>query len=322
MGIVRKLNKLLSTTWYLPIIVITFVVALSAIITLSNSVEQQSLLEQKSLTPAIDLITKEIIKPLYVAETIARASPLKIRMNDEVINQQKILNKLKLISAEFDMEFFVASEKSRMQYNSNGTSHPLIEGKVEWYFRAKATEQNIVAVLGNINDIRIYYDIKVFDEAGEFLGFIGVSRKLDTFLTAFEGYKKQFGYDFVFVDHEDNIVLSSDRSQVADGKRILKTHQLPWYPAFEQKQDNDKSHNNMVVDIDGEDLLIAEANIDALKWKVFLISPLKTRQNETTLDFVLLAIYILLPLAVILSLTRLIMPYAQEQFAKRYQIDP
>jgi hypothetical protein len=115
----RFWQKYLNSKLYFILIFVMFAVALSAIISLSKSVENQSLLEIRSLTPAFDIVTEEILKPLFIAETVARASTLKLLMNDKVIDEDKITNMLKEMSEEFAMEFFLASEISRTQYSSD-----------------------------------------------------------------------------------------------------------------------------------------------------------------------------------------------------------
>jgi diguanylate cyclase (GGDEF)-like protein len=296
-------------------------IALGAVTLLTKSVETQSLLEQKSITPAINLITQEILQPLFMAETIAIASPLKFRMNEDVIDEKKILNKLALISEDSNMQFFVASEKNRMQYNSDGTTFPLIEGKVEWYFREKENDQKTIGILGNRNNIHIYFDVKIHNDEGEFLGFIGVNKKLDTFVNAFEDFKTQFGYDFVFVDHYDNVVLSSDPSIVADGVRIIKLEQLDWFQALTAEQKINQQNSNLVVTVNDEDLLIAEVHIKALNWTLFLVTPLKDRQADVTNELILKTLYILALLILIILVAYLSIHFFQGELAKKYQKD-
>ena len=317
-----KISDAIQHKFFSAITVVVLSVALSGGIALSKSVETQSLLEQQSLTSAFNLVVEEILKPLYVAETIARASPLKLRMGEDTIDEPRILAKLASISKEFDMDFFVASETSRKQYNSNGTTQLLIEGQVEWYFRDKNLPQKIVGALGNRDDIRIYYDIKIFDQQNEFLGFVGTSRRLTSFLAGFDNFKQQFGYDFVFVDHNDHVVLSSDASLNADGKRILSLQSLPWYQAWLSSPEAMQSQENVLIDFDGNDLLIAKANLDVLNWKLFLVNPLASRQNEVNIQFLLQTIKILFVFTLALLVGRTAVVYLQGEFAKKHQTDP
>lgn len=315
-------KKHFNSKFYLGALVLAFSVALSAVMSLSKSVENQSLLEQQGLTPVLDLVTEEILKPLFIAETVSRASPLAWRMSEQVIDENKIINKLAKVSEEFDMNFFVASEKSLTQYNSDGTKLPLDVDKVEWYFRAKKVDQDIVGTLGNRENIHIYFDFKIHSESGEFLGFIGVSKKLETFITAFAEYKKEFGYDFVFVDQDDNVVLSSDPSIVADGKRIMRLQQLPWFKALSPEQQTGGSDHNYVVKVEGEDFLIAEADLTALNWKLFLVNSLQVRQSETAEIFVMQSVSILFLLLLILLFGQTVLTFALTEFASKHQLDP
>ncbi|WP_339723020.1 sensor domain-containing diguanylate cyclase [uncultured Paraglaciecola sp.] len=316
-------KKYINTKFYFILIVIVFSVALSAVLSLSKSVGNQSLLELKSLTPAFDIVTQEILKPLFTAETVARASSLKSSMNEDVINANEMIALLEQLSNEFEMDFFVASETSRVQYYSNGTTLPLNADKVEWYFRAKNSAQNIVAALGNREDIHIYFDIKIHNEQGEFLGFIGVSKRLNSFISSFEKIKSKYDYDFVFVDHNDDIVLSSDTSLLADGKRIKTLQQLPWFKALTPEQQTGQHPNdNVLVKVAGDDVLIAKAELKALNWKLFLVNSLHVRQSETTNIFIIQTLNIIFVLLLTLLLFRIAIPYIQAEFANKHQIDP
>ncbi|MDO6692847.1 sensor domain-containing diguanylate cyclase [Aliiglaciecola sp. 3_MG-2023] len=318
----QKWRIYFKNKFIVAIVAFIFAVALSATISLLKSVERQSLLEQESLTPALNLISEEIIKPLYVAETIARASNLKSLMSNPVLDEVALKQTLQQLSEEFRVGFFVANENNRTQYNSDGSTLALDMNKVEWYFRAMYTNQEIVGVLGNRDDIRIYYDVKVHNDNGEFLGFIGLNKKLTTFLSAFDNFKKEFGYDFVFVDHNNNVVLSSDSNIVADGKRILQLNQLPWYAPYITKYNDTQEHHNFLVEVAGEDFLIAQANFESLNWKMFLINPLKVRQTATTEDFVLQTAYISIAIFTAILIIWLMGKSLQGEFARRHQIDP
>ena len=294
---------------------------MSAVISLSKSVAKQGLLEQQSLTPAFNLIANEILKPLFIAETISRASPLALRMNEDVIDEKKILNKLAKISEEFGMVFFVASEKSRIQYNSDGTTLVLSPSEVEWYFRTKKMPQDIIGVLGNREDIHIYFDFKIYNDTGEFLGFIGVGKRLQGFITAFEDFKNEFGYEFVFVDQNNDVVLSSDTSIVADGNRIVSLDELPWYKALTPEQHSESGYENSLVNVDGEDFLIAKAELKALNWKLFLINSLEVRQNRNTKHFVVQTLYIIGLVLVALLFAWMFIRYTWAEFILKFQKD-
>lgn len=315
-------RSLLKSKFAIALLLLLSAASLSGIVTLTNSVETQSILHQKSLTPVFDLVTQELIKPFYVAETVTRASPLKLRMNETVISEEKIFRKLKILEQEFGMVFFVASERSRTQYNSDGSSISLQPDKVEWYFRAKNSAHDTLGTLGNRNDIHIYFDLKVFNEKEEFLGFIGVGKRLESFLVSFDNFKRQFGYDFVIVDHNNDILLSSDKSQLADGKRILSLTELDWFSSLSSGTHINASHNNQVVQRNGKDYLIAEVQLKALNWRLYLLNPLQPRQADSREAYIIRAISIAIGMLLLLVVGNLLLNYIQTEFVRKHQVDP
>lgn len=318
----KLVQNLFSSKLGIALVLLLVAASLSGVVTLSNSVETQSILHQKSLTPVFDLVTQELVKPFYIAETVSRASPLKLRMNEDQIDQQKIHRKLSILEKEFGMKFFVASEKSRIQYNSDGSSLPLEEGKVEWYFRAKDNPVETFGTLGNRNDVHIYFDLKVHNQKGEFLGFIGVGKRLETFLKSFDDFKRQFGYAFVITDNNNNVVLSSDKSQLADGKRILNLAQLDWYKNAVSNGVDTSSFNNKIVQINNADFLIAEVQLRALNWRLYVLNPLHLRQVESLESYLYRLINIALFILIFAILGKFLLNYVQSEFAKKHQKDP
>ncbi|MGS2721710.1 sensor domain-containing diguanylate cyclase [Paraglaciecola aestuariivivens] len=305
------------------LLVFLFSVALSAVVSLSKSVENQSLLERQSLTPAFDIIIEEVLKPLFIAETVARASPLKLILDLGVPDEKALVLKLQDLASEFDMVFFAASEKTLKQYNSDGTIFPLEPEKVEWYFRAKEMDQNVFAAIGNKENIHIYFDIKIFNKKQEFVGFIGVGRTLQSFMQSFEKIKSRLNYDFVFVNQNDDIVLSSDATLVADGKSIKKLQDLPWFKVLtDTQQSKAPLADNLLVKLDGEDLLIARADLKALNWQLYLVNSLNARQNNSLLAFIELTLYIVVLLLLGLVIGYFLLAYLQNEFANKHQNDP
>lgn len=296
--------------------------SISGIITLSKSVETQSVLHQKGLTPVFDLVTTELIKPFYVAETVTRASSLKLRMNESKLDEEEVFKTLALLEEEFNLTFFVASEKQRKQYNSNGSSFVLDEEKVEWYFRAKEKPSETFGTLGNREDIHIYFDLKVHSPEGEFLGFIGAGKPLDTFMTSFDNFKRQFGYDFVIVDDNNDVVLSSDKSQLADGVRILNLAQLDWYQALLGNGMVTDSLNNQVIELKAGKFLITEIHLKALNWRMYILNPLHLRQSDSRNTYLNQLFIIAISLFVMALLTKLLINYFQTEYVKKHQKDP
>ncbi|WJG10947.1 sensor domain-containing diguanylate cyclase [Aliiglaciecola sp. LCG003] len=304
------------------IILVASAFAISAFVTVSKSVETQSRKHQQSLAPALEVIVEELVKPLHISETLSRSSVLKNLLDSPKIDEQALLLEVKNLQQEYGMQFFVASEVNRKQYNSDGSTMDLEEGKVEWYFRSKQVPQKIIGALGNRTDIHIYFDVKIFSDEGEFLGFIGIGRRLNSFIKSFERFKDEFGYDFIFVDQNKDVVLSSDTSVVADGKRVLQLQDVPWFKNIKAQDLSVERLNNIVVNMDSTQYLITETNLKGLNWRVFIINPLNSRQNETTLVFVKHAVQMLAVMIFAFIILRLFFGYVLEELKDNDKTDP
>ena len=217
-----------------------FAVVVVSIVTLvhfsiSKIVAEQSRAQQASMSPAIDLVVDQLIQPLHIAETLSKSRELIDLMSikeGESIDEAQAFKMLERLEQEFGMIFFVASEPQRKQFNSDGSTLDLIEGEVSWYFKYKDSERDAVADIGKWEDTHFYIDIKIYDEGGRFLGFFGVGKSLTSFIRVFDDYKRQHGYDFIFVDTNDDIMLSSDPALLAEFSEFKNLTQLPWYKRF------------------------------------------------------------------------------------------
>lgn len=146
--------------------------------------------------------------------------------------------------------------------------------------------QNAVADIGKWEDAHFYIDIKIFNEQDEFLGFFGVGKSLKSFLQIFSTYKQQYGYDFIFVDEQGDIMLSSDARLMARYSQFTNMSELSWYASLPENIQNSQALNNRLVTIDQQEHLIAEVNLNQFGWTVYLLSPLDKRQTEISQAFI------------------------------------
>jgi diguanylate cyclase (GGDEF)-like protein len=311
-------------TLHRSILLLFAVVAISIVIlvhfSVSKIVAEQSRAQQQSLSPAFDLVVEQLMKPLHISETLVKAKELEDLMAAPVQDEIAIFNTLGRLQAEFDMNFFIASEQNRRQYNSDGSTTELIDGNVNWYFKYKDQPANVVADIGNWEDPHFYIDLKVFDENERFLGFFGVGKSLSSFLQLFSQYKETYGYYFIFVDQDSNITLSSDPTLLAEKSNFKSLADLPWYKNLSSDQQQG-SLNNLLIKIDGYDVLIAELNIQPFNWTLYLLTPLDPRQTEISRGFILSIVTLL---AVIFGLFLLIynlLYYFKQDMEKTRQID-
>jgi len=272
-------------------ILVLFAVVVIAIVTLvhfsiSKIVAEQSRAQQQSLSPAISLIVEQLLKPLHISEALGHSTELVDLMDGETIDQEAVFKTLDRLENEFGLSFFIASEADRKQYNSDGSIINLIEGEVSWYFKYKDYPIDAVADIGKWEDTHFYIDIKIHDEDGRFLGFFGVGKSLRSFIEVFDTYKQEYGYDFLFVDGEGDIMLSSDPNLIASYSDFTNLSELPWYASLPLTIQNEQALNNKLVTIDQNDYLIAEVKLNQFGWTVFLLSPLEGRQAEISQAFI------------------------------------
>ena len=306
-------------------ILILFAVVLVSIVTLvhisvSKIVAEQSRAQQQSYFPAFQLIVEQLMQPLHISQTLAKAKELNDLMRNPLNNEDQIFATLKRLSQEFSLNFFIASEISRIQYNSEGKKIELTEDKVDWYFRYKAQSEDAMADIGQWQNPQFYIDLKIYDDEGNFLGVFGVGKSLDAFTHVFNEYKKTYGYDFIFVDQNKDITLTSDPELLIKGVTFKNLADLPWFQALEPEQQH-TSLNNLLLQIDGQEALIAELNIQPFNWTLYIITPLQFRQTEISRGFILSIVTLL---AVIFGLFLLIynlLYYFKKDMQKIKKID-
>ena len=316
MNIFRTLHR--SILMLFAVVVVSIVTLVH--VSVSNIVAEQSRAQQQSHSPALELIVEQLMQPLHISQTLAKAKELKDLMRNPLDNEEQIFATLKRLNQEFSLNFFIASEINRTQYDSEGKKISLIEGKVDWYFRYKAQPENAMADIGQWQNPQFYIDLKIYDDEGNFLGVFGVGKSLKAFTEVFSAYKKTYGYDFIFVDQNKDITLTSDPELLIKGVTFKNLADLPWFQALEPEQQQ-ASLNNLLLQINGQEALIAELNIQPFDWTLYIITPLQSRQTEISRGFI---ISIVTLLAVIFGLFLLIynlLYYFKKDIQKIKQID-
>ena len=255
----------------------------SAYLAISNIVAEQSRIQQQAVSPVFSLVNEELLKPLHVAQTIGQAEYFHELMDTEEVDEEKLVERLAKLEQQFDLTFFVASEKVRKQYFSDDRQIDLIEGEVFWYFEALQQDRDLIADLGQVGDVHLYFDLKIFNKMDEFLGFVGVGKSLQLFISTFDEYKEKYGYDFLFVNDKNEIILTSLPDLVVTDAHIPKLDSLSWYASIGHSSEELSSS---LVRSGGEDYLISQISIEELDWKLLLLIPLEARQAQITRTFV------------------------------------
>ncbi|WP_339719172.1 sensor domain-containing diguanylate cyclase [uncultured Paraglaciecola sp.] len=306
-------------------ILILFVVVVVSIVTLihisvSKIVAEQSRAQQQSHSPALQLIVEQLMQPLHISQTLAKAKELKDLMLDPEVNEEQVFATLKRLNREFSLNFFIASEISRTQYDSEGKKIELTEGKVDWYFRYKAQPENAMADIGQWQNPQFYIDLKIYDDEQNFLGVFGVGKSLNEFTQVFSEYKKSYGYDFIFVDQNKDITLTSDPDLLIKGVTFKNLADLPWFQSLQPEQQQG-SLNNLLLQINGQESLIAELNIQPFDWTLYIITPLQSRQTEISRGFIFSVVTLLALIFGLFLLIYNLLYYFKKDIQKIKQID-
>ena len=249
---------------------------------IENVVVEQSRVQQETVSPVYDLVRDELLRPLYIAETFASSIDFTADLNSDAFDETELLRRLQSMEQDLGLIFFVASEQTRTQYMSDGTTLDLVEGEVSWYFEAIETDKDFIADLGRVGDVHLYFDVRITSDDGEFLGYVGVGKRIQRFIDTFERYKALYGYDFLFVNDRDEIILTSIPELVVTGAYIPTLDSLEWFGHGEEAH---AEHDSEVIQIDSADFLVSEFGIEELGWRLLLLSPLEARQAETTRSF-------------------------------------
>lgn len=298
MNIFHTLHRSILILFAVVVVSIIFLVHISV----SKIVAEQSRAQQKSHSSALQLIVEQLMQPVHISQTLAKAKELNDLMRNPLDNEEQIFTTLKRLNKEFSLNFFIASEISRIQYDSKGKKIELTEGKVDWYFRYKAQPENAMADIGRWQDPQFYIDLKIYDDEGNFLGVFGVGKSLEAFTHVFNEYKKTYGYNFIFVDQNKDITLTSDPELLIKDVTFKNLADLPWFQTLEPEQQH-TSLNNLLLQINGQQALIAELNIEPFDWTLYIITPLQYRQTEISRGFIISVVTLL---AVIFGLFLLI----------------
>lgn len=265
------------------ILLVGCVISYTTYVTIGDTVAEQSRIQQQSLSPVFSLVNEQLLKPLHIAQTIGEAEYFNQLLGSPAPDEKKLAAQLKRLEDKFDFTFFAASEHARKQYFSDGRTLQLIEGDVYWYFEAIAQNRDLIADLGQVGDVHLFFDVKIYSDTNEFLGFVGVGKRLQLFLDKFNEYKKQYGYDFLFVDENQQIILTSLPDLVVTDAHIPSLKSIEW---LQEPLKTTRNLNNLLVLKDGHEYLLSEIYIEELDWKLLLLNPLNARQDQITKRFI------------------------------------
>ena len=283
MNLIQSFQRYVLLVFCLLIVSVTY----TAYVTISNIVEEQSRLQQQAASPMFTLVSEEILRPLKTVETLARANYFHPLLDKDTLDQKQIIETLAQLQEAFKLEFFIASEKSRVQFFSNGQSLELVENEVAWYFEALANPKTYIADLGQVGDVQLYFDVKIYNEKDELLGIVGANKSLEGFLEKFKHFKSLYGYDFLILNENDNIILTSFPHLQTVDEYIPQLTDVEGFEELEQQYRNTGSLNGISLTQGDAHYLLSEVRIQQLDWRVVMLLPLEARQAELTKTFLI-----------------------------------
>ncbi|MDN4501817.1 sensor domain-containing diguanylate cyclase [Alteromonadaceae bacterium BrNp21-10] len=313
----KSLNRMLISLY----VAIVFAIGVAALWVISDIAANQSYKQQQAISPVFTVIEQELLEPMHIAKTLATAKIYDKYFLDDNLTDPQILSELTDLENLFGLGFYIAKEKNRKQYNSNGSSFDLIEGKVGWYFELQSEPRDFLAVLGQREDVHLYIDVKQYNAKGKFIGFVGVSKSLQAFLDSFEKFRQAYGHEFVFTNTRGEIVLSSKAELLAENLKFKNVDILPWYEQFLEGKQSSEERSKLVPTDDG-DLLISQVIIEALDWKLYVITPLSERQSELNKTFIFYVALLFLFLVVFYKVTQYITRQYLRTLDQKVNYDP
>ncbi|MEM1262863.1 MAG: sensor domain-containing diguanylate cyclase [Pseudomonadota bacterium] len=250
--------------------------------TIDRIVAEQSQEQQLAVSPVFELVADELLRPLYIAETFASSVDFTTSLDSADLDENALIQRLQEMEAELGLTFFVASERTGKQYLSDGRALDLVADDVRWYFEAKERDKDVMADLGQVGNVHLFFDVAVYSRSREFLGYVGVGKPIQRFIDTFDSYKARYGYDFLFVNERGNIMLSSLPELVVTGAHIPNLASLGWFEHGDETHSVEDAHDGEIIQIDSQDTLISEFGIKDLGWRLLLLTPLEARQAQTT----------------------------------------
>lgn len=278
MNFVRKFERYISALYLFT--VITLLIA--SYFTFKEVINSYNKNQHQSIIPLFSIVNTEIIRPLNTAFFIAN-DPLLIELiEQDTINQDRLFSYLRAMSIRHNIVTFLALEKHGFNIDSTGQVLSLKNDKVEWYHRLKNKEHTKFADIGNAEDPHLFFDIKLFNARNEFLGFAGVAIDLDHFANAFAEYRERFGFELIFVNEQNEVTLSSNHLMKTESHHrkdeIIHIEDLEWYQGI-IKNKNKLLPNAITAYSDGS-RVISQMPLPALNWRMFILSPPASEQQE------------------------------------------
>jgi hypothetical protein len=231
------------------------------------------------------------------------------------------LKYLRSIRGTWSVDAFIASNRTRSYYFSDGTYKALDPDTpdVGWFFYLLENNVEVLADVGYNNGDPsqpfLYVDYQLPRVNGENAGYVGAAVKLGDFLPLLKAYRHRYGIDLHFVNQARMVILSSDAG-------IVNT-QASDYAWYQSPTGHDEPHPSSArsVTYGGERLSVSERYLADLGWQLFMVDH-RTSAGSRLVDLALgsIVLYSVLLLAVTAFLTYLFRRFRRDLDAAFAQI--
>jgi len=287
MKFIKRFDHYISAVFIITIIVIVA----TSFFTFKEIFSRSTQKQQEAIMPLFSLITSEIIRPITVSQYMASDPFLLNYIQQDKIDNSVVYNYITSVANKFNTMSFIAIEKHQILIDSKKKITGLNSKNAEWYHRLKAIDKEKFTDFGDAENPHLFFDVKMFNENREFIGFIGLAVDLDHFATKFNEFKQNFGFEVYFIDENDHITLSSSQLMKTTSHHrrnsLTNINELDWYLNYQRaKQSNiengtniESNNNSSIFNFSDDDLIVSQIPLKELNWRVFIVSPPVTKQS-------------------------------------------
>lgn len=157
----------------------------------------------------------ELLRPAPIATLVAGDSLVRDWLVSEEPDSEAMLQYLAEVKQKHDAAaVFVASERARMSYSSDGIAKPMEESAAadSWFFRTRAMQTPYAASIetggteGGSIGLAIHH--RILDRDGKLLGIAGVVLRSDVPGALIDGYRQRFGRRVYLVDARGEVTAA------------------------------------------------------------------------------------------------------------------
>lgn len=194
---------------FLSISVISYSVARNA--ALDNLIQTELPLAQDNIYSEVQ---RDLLSPKIVSSVMANDTFVKQWIADGEADVSEITKYLSNIAEKYHaFTSFLVVESSKNFYTPKGFMRTVgsDEPRDVWFYRVRQNPQkielNIDPSEAEGDQLTIFINVPILNEANQFIGAIGLGLNIDLLKTRLEQYRKKYGRTVFLIDHLGNILL-------------------------------------------------------------------------------------------------------------------